>query len=41
MGRKTLYGTSFEGYLTDVWKEGNDVRQGGVTSDSICEFVLK
>ena len=40
MGKNTFVCTSYEGCLSDEWKVGNGVRQGGITSGILFNFYL-
>ena len=40
MGKNTFVCISYEGCLSDEWKVGNGVRQGGVTSSILSIFTL-
>ena len=40
MGQNTLVSTSYGGHLSDQWKVGNGVRQGGITSGILFNFYL-
>ena len=40
IGKNTFVSTSYEGCLSDEWKLGNGVRQGGITTGTLFNFYL-